>query len=451
MEPLIPSARRTFIERDNTLSRVAQSVVRFLHVEAAGGVMLMVATATALVWANSPWDDSYRSLWETHIRLAVGDHTFDESLEHVVGDLLMAFFFFVAGMEIKRELVTGSLRDRRAAALPAMGAVGGMLVPALIYLAITAGSEASRGWGIPMATDIAFAMGIVAVLDDRVPHSIKVFLLTLAIVDDIGAIAVIAVFYTGDVEPRWLIAATGVALLVAVLHRIRVTSATLFITLAIAMWMTVYQSGVHATIAGVVLGLLTPARPFQTDVQVEQIVDVLENRPELSPDHVRSTAALITGSISPCDRLIDALHPWTSYLIVPVFALANAGIDISASVITSPSRTFMGVALGLVLGKLSGILLFSALATRLGLGTLPEGARWIELVGAAALAGVGFTVSLFVTGLAFDSQVLRDDAKLATLLASATAAALGAIIFVAAHASVIRSKRGGDNAVTRVD
>ena len=424
----IPSARPTFLQSDRVLARAAQPFVRFLHIEAAGGILLVGATIAALIWANSPWQASYESFWSTDIRVEVGPYLFEEELVHVVNDLLMAVFFFVVGMEIKRELIVGELRDRRSVALPAMAALGGMIVPAAIYMAFNAGGDGADGWGIPMATDIAFAVGVVALLGSRVPAGVKVLLLTLAIVDDIGAIAVIAVFYTDDVEPGLLLVALGIAALVAMMHRVHVIYPPLLAIMAIALWLAVYESGVHATIAGVAMGLLTPARPSQTELEAEEIVDVLENRADLGADDVRATATLIRGSVSACDRLIDALHPWTSFVIVPIFALANAGINLSVDAIAEPSAVLVGVAVALVVGKLIGVTAFSWLAIRLRLGRLPDGAHWGHIVGVSAVAGIGFTVSLFITGLAFDSKVLQDDAKIGTLIASVIAAVGGAII-----------------------
>jgi NhaA family Na+:H+ antiporter len=406
--------------------------VRFLHIEAAGGILLVIATAVALVWANSPWRDSYESLWATVIRIEVGSYRFEEDLAHVVNDLFMALFFFVVGMEIKRELIVGELRDRRAVALPAVAAVGGMVVPAGIYAVFNAGGPGAPGWGIPMATDIAFALGVVALLGSRVPATIKVLLLTLAIVDDIGAIAVIALFYSDAVRPGLLVVAAAIAGLVAVMHRARVVYAPLLIIAAIALWIVIYESGVHATIAGVVLGLLTPARPSQTELEAEQVVHVLENRDDLRADEVRVTARLITGSVSACDRLIDALHPWTSYVIVPVFALANAGIPLSVDAFADPSDILVGVTAGLIVGKLVGITAFSWLAVRLGLARLPTDSGWQHVAAVGAVAGIGFTVALFITGLALDTDTAQDDAKIGILTASIAAAIIGATLFLLA-------------------
>jgi NhaA family Na+:H+ antiporter len=330
-------------------------------------------------------------------------------------------------MEIKRELVVGELRDPRSVALPAVAALGGMIVPAAIFLAFNAGGDGAKGWGIPMATDIAFALGVVALLGSRVPGAMKVLLLTLAIVDDIGAIAVIAVFYTDALEPELLLVALALAAVVKVMHRVYVVYAPVLVMMGLALWLVVYESGVHATIAGVVMGLLTPARPLQNEVEAEEIADTLEGR-DVRAEDVRAAAMLIRGSVSACDRIIDALHPWTSYVIVPVFALANAGIVLSADSIASPSAVLTGVALGLVVGKFVGIASFSWFAIRVGLGRLPEGARWAHVLGVASLAGIGFTVSLFVTGLAFDAPALQDDAKIGTFLGSIIAAVIGTTV-----------------------
>lgn len=387
----------------------------------------MIATLLALAWANT-FGNGYIGLWERELTVGVGSLAITDDLRHWVNDGLMALFFFVVGLEIKRELVTGELRDRRAAALPVLAALGGAILPALIFLAITAGGAGGAGWGIPMATDIAFALGVVALLGRRVPPPVKLLLLTLAIVDDIGAIAVIAIFYSDGLRPGLLLVGVALVALIAAMHRVDVIYPPLIVIAAIALWMVVYESGVHATIAGVIVGLLTPARPIQTELEAEEIVDVLENRGDLRADEIRATARLIGGSVSACDRLIDAVHPWTSYLIVPVFALGNAGIELSGDAFTDPSDILVGVGFALVAGKLLGITAFSWIAVRLGLGRLPDGAGWPHIIGVGALAGIGFTVSLFITGLAFDNAALQDDAKIGVLAASVTAAVLGALL-----------------------
>lgn len=424
--PQIASAQPTFLQSDATLARAVRPFVRFSHIEAAGGIVLVAATVVALVWANSPWQAGYESLWATSVRFEFGSYVFSEDLGHVVNDLLMAVFFFVVGMEIKRELVVGELRDRRAVALPAMAALGGMVVPAVIFLAFNAGGDGAQGWGIPMATDIAFALGVVALLGSRVPPAVKVLLLTLAIVDDIGAIVVIAVFYTDRVEFEFVLAAAVITTAVVLMHRARVVYPPVIAIAGFALWLAVYESGIHATVAGVIMGLLTPARPVQSDLEAEELVDVLENDDDIRADEIRATATLIRGSVSACDRLIDGLHSWTSYLIVPIFALANAGIVLSAGSFTSPSAVLSGVVVALVVGKFIGVTLFSWIAVRIGFGRLPEGARWGHVMGVGALAGIGFTVSLFITGLAFDDADLQGDAKIGILAASIIAAIAGA-------------------------
>lgn len=429
--PQIASAQPTFLHGDATLARAVRRFVRFSHIEASGGIVLVAATIVALVWANSPWQAGYESLWATSVRFEVGPYVLHEDLGHVVNDLLMAVFFFVVGMEIKRELVVGELRDRRAVALPAMAALGGMIVPAAIHFAFNAGGVGAQGWGIPMATDIAFALGVVALLGSRVPPAVKVLLLTLAIIDDIGAIIVIAVFYTDRVEFKFVMAAAAVATVVAIMHRARVVYSPLIALAGFALWLTVYESGIHATIAGVVMGLLTPARPIQSELEAEELVNVLENDDDIRPEEVRATATLIRGSVSACDRLIDALHPWTAYLIVPIFALANAGIVLSGDAIASPSAVMGGVAVALVVGKFVGVTMFSWIAVRSGVGRLPDGARWGHVMGVGAVAGIGFTVSLFITGLAFDDVAIQDDAKIGILAASILAALAGAAILSA--------------------
>jgi NhaA family Na+:H+ antiporter len=431
-EPQDLPSPATFLRSNRFLARrFAQPLAAFLHVEAAGGILLVVAAIAALLWANLA-SDSYHTFWETVIELRIGSFTLAEPLEAWVADGLMALFFFVVGLEIKRELVTGELRDPRTAALPAVAALGGMVVPAAIYLAFNAGGDGMDGWGIPMATDIAFALGVVALLGRRIPAPLKLFLLSLAIVDDLGAILVIAVAYTDKISFSWLAAAAVTAAVIAILRRIRVWYTPVYVLLGLFLWLAAFESGVHATIAGVVLGLLTPVRPLQRDVETEAIVDTVENRPELSPDDVLAASELLRESVSVGERYERALHPWVSYVIVPVFALASAGIPLSTDAFDVTAPVFAGVVLGLVVGKPLGITLFAWVAVRLRLARLPEGVQWSNLLAVAAVAGIGFTVSLFITDLAFDVQAIKNEAKLAVLTASVVAALLGAALSLAA-------------------
>jgi len=433
------------------LPRLAQPLQEFLSTEAAGGLLLLAATAGALVWANLP-SHSYGDLWGAHAGIDLNRLQIDESLRAWVNDGLMTVFFFVVGLEIKRELLRGELAGRRRAALPVAAALGGMVVPAMIYLALNAGRAGEHGWGIPMATDIAFAVGALALLGRRVPLSLKVFLLALAIVDDLGAIAVIALFYTGDISAGWLLTAVALLAGTLVLQRAGVRHLLPYAAIGVAAWLAMHQSGVHATIAGVAMGLLTPSRPYADGAALEGSAGSLVG--EYQAARARGTRAgddesraalralenLSRDTRSPLDRLEHTLHPWSSYLIVPLFALANAGISIDGAVVHDAVRSPVtaGVALGLVAGKPLGIVLFSWLAVRAGVAALPDGVRWPQLVGAAIVAGIGFTVSLFISGLAFSDPALADEARIGILAGSALMAVAG----LAFLRSVLRDREG---------
>jgi Na+:H+ antiporter, NhaA family len=431
--------RPTWIGSDRALARlVARPVARFLHVEAAGGLLLLAATVAALVWANSPWQQSYHDFWATEAVLRVGSFDIAEDLGHWVNDGLMAVFFFVVGLEIKRELVVGDLSDRRDALLPAVAALGGMVVPALIYAAINVGESGSHGWGVPMATDIAFAVGVLALLGDRVPASAKVLLLALAIVDDIGAIVVIAVVYSDALALNWLAAAiVGLAAMLA-LRRLRVWYLPIYIVLGIGVWLCTFESGVHATIAGVAIGLITPARPLLSEPEAEGIADRLSSDTSVTAEEVRQISFELRESVSLAERIEDLLHPWSSYVIVPIFALANAGVALSWSGLADAagSAVSIGVVAGLVIGKPVGIVLAVSLLVRSGRGRLPDDLAWRHVVGLGALAGIGFTVSLFISGLAYDSPADATDAALGVLAASVLAAVAGTLLLRARPADV---------------
>lgn len=421
----------TWLGSERALARaIGRPVMRFLGIEAAGGILLVVATVVALVWANSPWSGSYHDLWNAEFRLALGDLTLEHhghplTFGELVNDALMAIFFFVVGLEIKRELVTGHLQDRRAALLPAAAALGGMVVPALIFFVFNPSGDASAGWGIPMATDIAFAIGVVALLGSRVSTPLKVFLLSLAIVDDIGAILVIAVFYTSELATSWLILALATLIVVVALARMRVWYTPLYAVLGSLLWYATFRSGVHATIAGVAMGLLAPAKSLFTSANVAPI-----ELGSLNADDLRAAKFRINESVSVAARIEAQLHPITSFVIIPLFALANAGIELSGDALSDAlsSSITWGVILGLVVGKVAGVGLFTLLAVRLGLSALPAGATTRHVFGIAAIAGIGFTVSLFVTNLAYDSALLLEEAKVGILVASVVAALVGVVI-----------------------
>ena len=392
----------------------------------------MLAALVALVWANSPWRGAYQDLWHTQVQLTVGGFGVEDDLRHLVNDGLMALFFLVVGLEIKRELVAGDLRDRRVAALPALAALGGMVVPVALYLAFNAGTPGAAGWGVPMATDIAFALGVLALLGSRVPPALKLFLLTLAIVDDVGAIVVIAVAYTDDLDPAALAVAAGLVVVAAACVRARVWSPGVYVVLGLACWLATYESGVHATLAGVAFGLLAPARPLAPGDVARQWAEDLSDEP--SAAEMRSLTTVANETVSVAERVEHRLHPYTSFLVVPIFALANAGVRLTGDALADagPRRVALGVVVGLVVGKLAGITLASALAVRLRLTALPPGVTWPQVVGIAALAGIGFTVSLFVGGLAFDDPALGRAATVAVLAASVAASLLGVALVLAA-------------------
>ena len=405
-------------------------MARFVRTEASGGIALVAAAVVALVWANSPWQGSYESLWHSQVTLEAGVFRVEEDLRHFVNDGLMALFFFVIGLEIKREVVHGELADRRVAALPVFAAVGGMVVPTLLYLLMAGGGEGGHGWGIPMATDIAFALGVLALLGSRVPSSLKLFLLTLAIVDDVGAIVVIAVFYSGTIDTAAVLAA-GIGIVATIaLRRLRVDWSPIYVAVAVAVWYATCRTGVHATIAGVALALTTPTHRLAPAETARRWAQDLSDEPTAGEVHQMTIIA--RESVSPAEHLEELLHPTTSFLVLPIFALANAGVELRGDMLSAPgaTRVAVGVAVGLVGGKLLGILAGAWLGTRLRVAALPAEVGWRQVAGAAALGGIGFTVSLFIAGLAFTDPQLADAAKLAILAASVVAAALGAALLL---------------------
>ncbi len=381
-------------------------------------MVVVLAAVCALIWANSPWSASYRSLWNTEIGLSLGGHHLNLDLRHWVNDGLMTVFFFVVGLEIKRELVEGELRDRRKAIVPVAAAFGGMVVPALIFVAFNVGTDAAKGWGIPMATDIALAIGVLALAGSRIHPGAKLYLLALAIVDDIGAILVIAFFYSKGGDRRWLLLAAGALVATLLCRRFGVNVFGVYLMLGTALWFAFHESGIHATIAGVIMGLLAPTKPLLRSelIDIDELVDLS------STEHAMATLRIARSSVSVVEWLEHQLHSWTSLLVVPVFALANAGVKLSASGISDSlsSRTTWGVVVGLVVGKPVGILLATLAITAVGAGSLPGGTSWADLVVAAVVAGVGFTVSIFVSELAF-SGLLADEAKIGVVVASIVA------------------------------
>ena len=445
----LPPSQLTWIGSDKRLARtVARPVLNFMAIEAASGIVLVVATIAALFWANSPWSDSYHEILDLHLTINFGSfQILDESVEHLINDGLMAIFFFVVGLEIKRELVAGELRDPRAAALPTIAAVGGMVVPALLFFALNPSGPEANGWGIPMATDIAFALGVMSLLGKRVPTQLKLFLLALAIVDDVGAIAVIAIFYTEAIETPWLITAIIIFVAVFVMQKVKIWYTPVYVILGVVAWYAVLESGVHATIAGVVLGLLTPATPLQKEVSPGDVVGTVVDPEDLNAASARRANLYVRESVSVAERLETLIHPFTSFVILPLFALANAGIVLSGEAVSdaSTSTVTLGIILGLVVGKTLGVTLFTWIAVKSTMCSLPRGTTWLQIVAVAMLAGIGFTVALFITGLAFDGPelaVFDTQARMGILVASLIASIVG--VFLLARSTRPSSSDGAD-------
>ena len=403
----------------------------FLRTESAGAVLLAVGALAALVWANSPWSASYESLWSSRVAVTVAGHSLDLDLRHWVNDGLMTMFFLVVGLEIKRELTHGHLADRRAALLPGLAAVGGMVVPALVYLAV-AGSTEPRGWAIPVATDIALAVGVLSVAGSRVPPSLRAFLLGLAIVDDIGAIVIIAAVYSTGVSFGWLAVAVAGVVVAVVVRRIGVRSVPAYVVVGSFVWLGLYQAGVHPTLAGVVMGVLAPATPLERADLVDRD-DVAAGHVADDVEAVRAASQRMKGTVSVVEWLQHVLHPWTGYVIVPVFALANSGIHLSVDGLrdAAGSPITWGVFLGLLLGKPLGIMLATGGAVRADLADRPAGAMPRQLLGVGSAAGIGFTVAIFITKLALPDATDQSNAKLAILLASVLAALASSALLLA--------------------
>lgn len=436
--------RHTWSESDRFVPRtMVRPLQRVLDHEAAGGVVMLIAAGVAIAWANSPWSQSYFDLWNTPLKVELGNvlHLDHLSLQAWVNDALMTLFFLLVGVEIKREVVHGELRDPRAVVLPVIAAIGGMVVPAALYLAFNGGTVGADGWAIPMATDIAFAIGVVTLLGNRVPPAAKMFLLTLAVADDIGAIVVIAIFYSGALSVGWLgVAAVGLVV-VLLMRRNDVQALAPYLAVGAFIWLALLESGVHATLAGVALGLLTPAWPLRSPRRFPEYARLAVNRIEAAYydrvltkeefEHNEQTIAdiarLAMHSTSPLERLERGLSPWVAFVVIPVFALANAGVALSAESVGGlvTNRVTLGVALGLIVGKTVGVFGATAVAVRLRVGRLPAETTWAQIGGLAMVAGIGFTVALFVASLSFDDAAIADAAKVGILAASVVAGAVG--------------------------
>ena len=424
------------------VERVLLPFQTFFHNSATGGILLIGCTILALVWANSPWSSSYTALWNTVLTVGPEGAAISKPLILWINDGLMALFFFVVGLEIKREMLTGELSSPRKAALPVAAALGGLALPGFIYFIINTGTPGVSGWAIPAATDIAFALGVLALLGSRVPTSLKVFLTALAIVDDIGAVLIIALFYTAELSLTAL-GIGGIFLLGLILaNRLGVRQLLVYALLGTGLWVCFLKSGVHATIAGIICAFTIPARTrIDKGMFIQKMEFLLAEFRNNSPnqnsssmtDHQRGAVQAMEDACdfveSPAHQLEHGLHPWVVFFIMPIFATANAGVILEGDILNAFTSTVtLGVIAGLIVGKQIGITTFTWLATRTGLATKPDDVSWRQIYGAGWLAGIGFTMSLFVTALAFDDPVLVTQAKIGILAASLIAGIIGYII-----------------------
>jgi Na+:H+ antiporter, NhaA family len=420
------------------IDAITSPFVRFAKLEAAGGILLLVGTMAALIWANSRWEASYQALWNTQVVVGIGPLFLSESRHEWINDGLMSVFFFLVGLEIKREVLIGELSSLRQAAFPFIAALGGTLVPALVYAMVAHGSNADKGWGIPMATDIAFALGVLALLGNRVPLSLKIFVTALAIVDDIIAVLVIAIFYTAQIHFLSLAAGLTLVALSFGANLLGVRKPVVYALIGIAVWFAMLQSGVHATVAGVLLAFTIPARTYlDRDHFLSRCRGLLERFATAHPNSPEAHAAIHTLVAqcelveSPLHRIEHILQPWVSFLVMPLFAFANAGVRIRGNVLAAATHPVsLGVVLGLFVGKPLGIWLFARLSVKTGLATPPAQVSWGKVFGASWLCGIGFTMSLFIATLAFGEGTLLAMSKIGTLAASLGAGLCGSVFLL---------------------
>jgi NhaA family Na+:H+ antiporter len=412
--------------------------VRFAKMEASSGILLLASTITAIIWANSPWEHSYHAIWDAHVSIGFDRFVLTETRHEWINDGLMAVFFFLVGLEIKREVLIGELSSLRKAAFPFIAAIGGAIVPALFYVLVTHGSDGQKGWGIPMATDIAFALGVLAVIGNRVPVSLKIFVTALAIVDDIIAVLVIALFYTDQIHFLSLAIGLGGVVLAFGANLLGARKPVFYAVIGIFVWCAVLKSGVHATVAGVLLAFTIPARTYiDRDRFLKRgrwLLDQFEAAiPNSSEAHAatHSMEAQCELAESPLHRIEHFLHPWISFLVMPLFAFANAGVPILGNGLAAATHPVsLGVVLGLCIGKPLGILLFAWISAKTGLATSPAELSRGKILGAGCLGGIGFTMSLFIATLAFGEGTLLDMAKIGTMAASLVAGICGSAILL---------------------
>ncbi|MCP4685444.1 MAG: Na+/H+ antiporter NhaA [bacterium] len=418
------------------IEKLTRPLERFLHIEAASGVVLMIATGIAIIAANTSISDLYETLWNVILTLGVGDWSLSYPLWYWVNDGLMTVFFFLVGLEIKREIVAGELREVRRVISPAVAAIGGAAVPAVIYILLLGDHPGEQGWAVPMATDIAFVVGALALLGKRVPHGLKVFLLTLAIVDDIIAVLVIAAFYSSQLDLVWLTGAISGVAVIVLMNRLGVRTVVGYLIIGSGIWLCTLKSGIHPTISGVVLGLLTPALPLVSRVELQNglrralnIMGGAEPASESAKlkDVIEEVDFTTREAISPLERFEAYIHPWAAFVIMPIFALANAGVHFSADAASSPIS--IAVALALLIGKPLGITLSLLLVVKTGFGIMPGGTNWRAVIGGGCLAGIGFTMSIFVASLGLEGGLLVQ-AKTGILIGSAVSGTIGFVLLL---------------------
>ncbi|HHN65645.1 MAG TPA: Na+/H+ antiporter NhaA [Nitrospirae bacterium] len=445
---------KRLLQRREITPHLIRPFHQFFKKEASSSIVLMLATAVALVWANSPAGDTYHHFWETPLTVSLGSLSISLSLREWINEGLMAVFFFVVGLEIKREVLVGELSSIKKAFLPVGAALGGMIVPAAFYFIFNYGSETMAGWAIPMATDIAFALGVLYVLGNRVPAGLRVFLSAFAIADDLGAVLVIALFYTKGIVVSYLFISIVIVAIIAVASYFWIRNTLFYVLMAILLWFAFLGSGLHSTVAGIIIAMFIPASGrYNTDRFLEEVgyylgkfrcppegcgESILLNQEHLSA--VQSIEVACHHVETPLQRLEHVLHPWVAYLVIPLFALANAGLSLKGiavhNLITSPVT--LGVILGLVIGKPLGITLFTLLSVKTGLSVLPYRVKWAHILGAGMLGGIGFTMSLFISALSFSDANLMDQAKMGILLASVISGVMGILVLYLVHRRVER-------------
>ena len=418
-------------QEDDEAAGAGRPLADFIRTEAGSAVVLVAAAVLALAWANSPWSGGYESFWGTELEISLGGRSLGMDLHHWVNDALMVVFFFVIGLEVRREFSVGELTERRRLTVPLVAGVAGMVVPAALYLAVNPSGEAARGWGVVIGTDTAFLLGVLALVGPAVSTQLRIFLLTLTVIDDVVAVSVIGVVYTEQLDVAPLLVAVACLVGLAVLARVGEWRASPYVALVVALWLATLLSGLHASIAGMLAGLLVPAVAPTRNLVESAAQQFRAFRQSPMPEAQRAARASLNQAISVNERLQEVLHGWTSYVVVPVFALANAGVDLRGGLLGDALRSPVtwGVVAGLVVGKLVGIWLGAWGAMRLGWGRLPQGVGAGHLLAGGALSGIGFTVSLLIIGLAFDDERIQDEATVGVLLSAVLASAVGWLLF----------------------